>query len=307
MRVLSLAFMLIIAAIAQAQPVSDEEKKDGFVPLFNGKDFEGLRFSGKSDAPPKNWSVADGMIKLSGGGNPHLATQWPYSDFDVRIQWKALKKGYNSGFYVRSGRSVGANQINLAQKAAGNLMGGAKGGVAVPELQKDPGEWNDWRVLAVGDKLTFWCNGKQAWEVTGFKPASGYIGIQAEGAAIDFKNLRVKEIGFEQLSDSEPKALSTISTKVEKDYVLRLEHQSEKASFVLKGTNATLDLKDVAAKNAVGAKEWNYLEIAVRRGMVEVWQNGETIHKGGAAPSGDLALTSNASTLVRNVRIQRLQ
>lgn len=307
MRLLSLALTLIVASLAHAQPVSDEEKKEGFVPLFNGKDFDGLRFSGKSDAPPKNWSVADGMIKLSGGGNPHLATQWPYSDFDVRIQWKALKKGYNSGFYVRSGRSVGANQINLAQNDCGHLMGGAKGGDKVPQLQKDPGEWNDWRVLAVGDKLTFWCNGKQAWEVTGFKPASGYIGIQAEGAAIDFKNLRIKEIGFEQLSDSEPKMLSSVSTKVEKDYVLRAEYQSETPSLALKGTSATLELKDVLAKNAVGAKGWNCLEVAVRRGMVEVWQNGEIVHKGGTTPAGDLTLTSTTPAMVRNVRVQRIQ
>ncbi|MFO0865351.1 MAG: DUF1080 domain-containing protein [Gemmataceae bacterium] len=300
MRVLSLACCLFLAAVVHAQPVSDEEKKDGFVPLFNGKDFDGLRFTGKADVPPKNWSVADGMIKLSGGGNPHLATQWPYSDFEVRMQWKALKKGYNSGFYVRSGRNVGANQINLAQGDCGHLMGGAKGGDKVPQLQKDPGEWNEWRVLAVGEKLTFWCNGKQAWEVTGFKPASGYIGIQAEGAAIDFKNLRVKEIGFVPVSgESLP-----IMTKAEKDYVLRLEYQSEKPGLTLKGTNASLDLKDALAKNAGGAKEWNYLEVAVRKGMVEVWQNGDTIHKGATAPAGELTLTSGNPTMIRNVRIQ---
>jgi hypothetical protein len=300
MRFLSLAFAVVFASAIQAQPVSEEEKKEGFVPLFNGKDFEGLRFSGKGDVAPKNWSVGDGMIKLSGGGNPHLATQWPYSDFDVRIQWKALKKGYNSGFYVRSGRSVGANQINLAQNDCGHLMGGAKGGDKVPQLQKDPGEWNDWRVLAVGDKLTFWCNGKQAWEVTGFKPASGYIGIQAEGAAIDFKNLRIKEIGFEPIADQS----LPLKVKVEKDCVLRLEYQSEKPGLTLQGPNASLDLKDAAAKNAAGPKEWNYLEIAVRKGILEVWQNGDTIHKGTAASAGEWTLSSSNPTVVRNVRMQ---
>jgi hypothetical protein len=46
----------------------------------------------------------------------------------------------------------------------------------------------------VGDKLTLWCNGTKAWEVTNFKPKKGYLGLQAEGAAIDFKNIRIKEL-----------------------------------------------------------------------------------------------------------------
>lgn len=189
-------FLLLAAVtcVASAQDVSEEERKEGFMPLFNGKDFSGWRFGDNLDKIPGNWRVEDGMIRLSGGGAPHLASAKEYTDFEVRFQWRAQKKGYNSGFFVRSGRSVGANQINLAEKSCGNLMGGTKGGKAVPELQKEPGEWNEWRVLAVGETLTLWCNGKLAWEVTGFKTPRGYLGLQAEGAAIDFKNIRIKEI-----------------------------------------------------------------------------------------------------------------
>jgi hypothetical protein len=106
----------------------DDEK--GFVPLFNGKDLTGWRFGNEPanmDKLPKNWKVEGGMIKLLGGGSPHLASVKEYADFDVRIQWRAHKKGYNSGFYIRSGKKVGANQINLAQSDCGHLMGGAKG------------------------------------------------------------------------------------------------------------------------------------------------------------------------------------
>src|SRR5207248_1057166 len=140
---------------------------------------------------------------------------------------------------IRSGRNVGANQINLAEKDAGHLMGGAKGGPAVPNLQNPPGEWNSWRVLAIGDKVTFWCNGKEAWSVTGFKDKRGYLGLQAEGAAIDFKNLRIKEVGFAPIdsgmvegwqkdgglvlvgSDAAPLLKSPADYK---DYTLRLEY-----------------------------------------------------------------------------------
>ena len=187
------------SAICNLQFVNQDQPDDekGFVPMFNGKDLTGWRFGNepaKMDKLPKNWKVEGGMIKLLGGGSPHLASVKEYEDFDVRIQWRAHKKGYNSGFYIRSGKNVSANQINLAESDCGHLIYGVKGGNAVPKLQKPPGEWNEWRVLAVGDKLTLWCNGTKAWEVNNFKPRKGYIGLQAEGAAIDFKNIRIKEL-----------------------------------------------------------------------------------------------------------------
>jgi hypothetical protein len=196
--------LLAAAAVVQAVPaageegLTPEEKAAGFQPLFNGKDFTGWRFSGgKEDgaAEAPNWKVKDGVIALSGGGSPHLATEHEYADFELRLEWRALRDKYNSGVYVRSGQKIGANQLNLAKGDEGHLIGGkADGAKKVPELQKPAGEWNEWRILAKGDKLTFWCNGKLAWEATGFKPAKGYIGLQAEGAPMEFRNLRLREI-----------------------------------------------------------------------------------------------------------------
>lgn len=175
-----------------------QQKEDGFMSLFNGKDFTGWRFSGgKEDgaAEAPNWKVKDGVIFLTGGGSPHLATDKEYADFELRFEWRALRAKYNSGLFIRSGRKVGANQINLAKGAEGNFINGkVKGAKAVPDLQKPAGEWNEWRVLAKGDKLTFWCNGKLAWEATEFKSKKGYIGLQAEGAPIEFRHLRIREI-----------------------------------------------------------------------------------------------------------------
>jgi hypothetical protein len=190
--------LLGVAALRADEALSPEEKAAGFQPLFNGKDFTGWRFSGgkhdgANEAP--NWKVKDGLIQLSGGGDPHLGTEREYADFELRLEWRALRDKYNSGVYVRSGQKIGANQINLAKGDEGHFIGGkVDGAKKVPDLQKPAGEWNEWRILAQGDKLTLWCNGKLAWEATGFKPAKGYIGLQAEGAPIDFRNLRLREI-----------------------------------------------------------------------------------------------------------------
>ena len=190
-------FVLPVAADAlRAEDLSAEEKQQGFQSLFNGKDFTGWRFVGKGgetkEAP--NWKVADGVIQLSGGGSPHLSTDREYADFEMRFEWRGLKERYNSGFFIRSGPKLGSNQINLAKGHEGVFMAKVAGGVPVPELQKPSGEWNEWRVVVEGEQVTFWSNGKQAWNVTGLRPSKGYIGLQAEGAPLEFRNLRLREI-----------------------------------------------------------------------------------------------------------------
>lgn len=199
-------FSLLLSAVAaggaddasDVNALSPADKEAGFVSMFNGQDFTGWRFEGK-DSPPKtvpaNWKVADGVIQLSGGGPPHLASARSYRDFELKFEWRGLKEKYNSGFFIRSGEKVGANQINLAHRAEGAFLGGKiTGAAAVPQLQKPAGEWNEWRVLAVGDKVTFWCNGELAWEGTGLQTPEGYIGLQAEGAAMEFRRLRIREV-----------------------------------------------------------------------------------------------------------------
>ncbi|HKI36139.1 MAG TPA: DUF1080 domain-containing protein [Gemmataceae bacterium] len=312
-----IAVFLTVTAAAPAQKLSDEETKEGFVSLFDGKDFSGWRFGNGSalDKLPPNWKVEDDVIKLSGGASPHLASQWDYDDFDLRLEWRGFFKGYNSGVYVRSGRAVGDNQINLAQSDAGHLMGKFKGGNKVPELQKGLKEWNEWRVLAAGEKMTLWCNGKQAWEVTEFKVPRGYLGLQAEGQVMEFRNLRIKEIGYDSLSDPKkwagaerwktedgalvPDGAAETAKKDYKSYVLRLEWAAEKGAMGAVGlrggkSEAAIVFGDVAegsgAIPTAGAKpqkkldnplgQWNYLEVRVAGDKGRVWLNGSVVADG---------------------------
>ncbi len=69
-----------------------------------------------------------------------------------------------------------------------------QGAKAVGPLQKPAGEWTEWHILAIGEKITFWCNDTPARKGTGFVPAKGYLGLQAEGAAMEFRNIRIREI-----------------------------------------------------------------------------------------------------------------
>jgi 3-keto-disaccharide hydrolase len=319
-KLLALVVFVSFSSFAVAQ--SDKSAAEGWMSMFDGKTFDGWRFSGGKLAAgemPKNWSVGEGMIRLSGGGAPHLASQWTFDDFEMKFAWKAYKKPYNSGFYVRSERSVGKNQINLESKTCGNLLGYPKGvGPGVPELQHEPGQWNDWRVLAVGSKLQFWVNGKDAWTVDVFKPASGYVGLQAEGAKIDFKDLYVREIGYRVLGEAENwvggdwthtgdvfKGTKTMTSKDAFDGgTIRLEYQSDGGTIKF-GTKGMLSLADKALpSNPTG--QWNYLQIATKADKTTVWCNGTdvklAVEAGGAGP---IVLDPAGKEMsVRNVRVR---
>jgi hypothetical protein len=84
----------------------------------------------------------------------------------------------------------------MAQGGTGMLFG-SEGTKGVPELHKPPGEWNDWEVTCLGPKVSLKVNGKPAWEIDGFKMGRRPLGIEAEGHAIEFRNLRVKRFPSE--------------------------------------------------------------------------------------------------------------
>jgi len=79
--------------------------EDGFITIFNGKDFTGWRGYGK-DYVPSRWTVEDGCIKFSGsntgegqtneGGDLIFAHQ--FQNFELELEWK-ISKGGNSGIF----------------------------------------------------------------------------------------------------------------------------------------------------------------------------------------------------------------
>ena len=73
-----------VARPTAAQELSEAERKEGFVSIFNGKDFDGWSFDGVESPPktlPPNWSVTDGVILLAGGGFAELVVGESLSRF----------------------------------------------------------------------------------------------------------------------------------------------------------------------------------------------------------------------------------
>jgi hypothetical protein len=61
-------------------------------------------------------------------------------------------------------------------------------------LSKGINEWNHYYVRAINGEVRLWVNGEEVSGGTNIKPAWGYLCLESEGAPIDFKNIRIREL-----------------------------------------------------------------------------------------------------------------
>jgi hypothetical protein len=166
---------------------------DGFKPLFNGKDLTGW------DGNPDLWSVQDGCITGITKTDPI-----PYNQFliwrggtvkNFELRAKIKQAGNNSGIQYRSKElkevgpwSVGGYQCDIHPTPANNAMLYEERARAIVAqngqsviidaegqkwltAQREPvkvnvEEWNDYEIIAKGNKLTHKVNGQVTIELT---------------------------------------------------------------------------------------------------------------------------------------------
>ena len=56
------------------------------------------------------------------------------------------------------------------------------------------GEWNHYYVRAINGEVRLWVNGEEVSGGTNCKPAAGYLCLESEGAPIEFRGLKVREL-----------------------------------------------------------------------------------------------------------------
>ena len=61
-------------------------------------------------------------------------------------------------------------------------------------LSKDVNNWNHYYIRAINGEVRLWVNGEEVSGGNGCQPATGVICLESEGAPIEFKNLRIREL-----------------------------------------------------------------------------------------------------------------
>ena len=129
------------------------------------------------------------------------------------------KPKYNSGIFIRNSADGSIwHQCQLTMDG-GYLFGVTPDGdqkkkfksPASEKRMKAAGEWNTAEVTAVGSTLTVVLNGVEVSKFTECGNPTGYIALESEGYAIEFRNLKLKELPSEIPSGAEKPAASAAS------------------------------------------------------------------------------------------------
>ncbi|HVK08734.1 MAG TPA: DUF1080 domain-containing protein [Gemmataceae bacterium] len=177
----------------------------------------------------ETWSVRDGVIhhvpkvvEVKGKQRKtgcSLQTVKDYGDFELLVDWKIEKAG-DSGLYLRGQPQVQIwDSENLAASLKADWHTGSGGlwnnplpkgadpksigKVPLKKADKPVGEWNTFRIVMKGDKVTIHLNGELVvdnaplanyWEKGKPLPATGPIELQYHGDKLWFKNIYIREL-----------------------------------------------------------------------------------------------------------------
>jgi len=61
-------------------------------------------------------------------------------------------------------------------------------------LSKGVGEWNHYYVRAINGEIRLWVNGEEVSGGNNIEPPSGHLCLESEGAPVDFKAIRIREL-----------------------------------------------------------------------------------------------------------------
>jgi len=128
-----------------------------------------------------------------------LRTEKQYSDFILEVEWRALVPEYDSGFFIRAELNgepwpKSAWQVNLKDNSLGALVKGTKTVVPAETPRAPVGKWVKFRLEVRGKKISLDVDGEHAWEFAELDAERGYLGIQVENKAFEFRNLRIQEL-----------------------------------------------------------------------------------------------------------------
>ena len=177
---------------------------------------------------PETWRVEDDILVCSGLPIGVIRSEKEYENFMMHIEWRHMEAGGNSGTFVWSKAKPGENRLPdgvevqmleldwVNQNARngekppiayvhGELFG--VGGVeivpdnprgvrskSIENRCKGKGEWNTYDVVCVDGTIKLSVNGKFVNGISKASQKKGYICLEAEGAEIHFRNIKIVEL-----------------------------------------------------------------------------------------------------------------
>jgi len=210
--------MALLVLAAGDNELSEQEKKDGWTLLFDGKTPEGWQ-----NLKPAN--VEDGCINPYKSGNYVTFAKERYGNFVLVCDFK-ISKGCNSGIFIRTDNPKDPVQTgieiqvydNAGKEKLGRNDAGSLYDLVAPtkNAMKPAGEWNHIEITCDKNKIKVVLNGEaiqdvdlDQWTEAGKNPdgsknkftkavkdfsREGLLGFQDHGQACWYKNIKLKKL-----------------------------------------------------------------------------------------------------------------
>jgi hypothetical protein len=218
---LGLVLLLALGCFSLSASAAEPDK-EGYTPLFNGKDLSGwVNVNGH----PGTFFVRDEMIVTTGQPTGFLRTANQYENFILEFEWFHVKEKEpaNSGLFVWGDPlpAVGTPYtrgievqvlVNMEKEGAytsdGDVFaihgatckpdrphpGGAMRCLPSEKRSKGGGQWNHYKVIGQDGTIKLHVNGKEVSGVSECKPRKGYLALESEGSECRFRNIKIKEL-----------------------------------------------------------------------------------------------------------------
>lgn len=201
----------MLCALVFALPAIAQDNEEGFVPLADGKTFNGWKCSVEN---PDSWKIEDGAF-VTRGKRAHLfyvGDEKPFRNFELKVE-VMTEPGSNGGIYFhtryqetgwpKGGFETQVNNTHSDWKKTGSVYDVASVGFAVAEDNK----WWTQHVIVQGNTVTVKVDGKvvvQYKEPPGAQPGqdferklgSGLFALQAHDpkSVVRYRNIRAKRL-----------------------------------------------------------------------------------------------------------------
>ena len=165
----------------------------------------------KFKQPVRNLELVAEWRHLSSGGNSGIFLWAPESVLkDIKpgqlppggIEVQVLDHGYAEQFEKSTGKKpdwfttngdvfpVGSSKMKPFPPVAPD------GSRSFPRknLSKGMNEWNHYYVRAINGEVRLWVNGEEVSGGSECEPREGYLCLESEGAPVEFRNLRIREL-----------------------------------------------------------------------------------------------------------------
>jgi len=214
----ALALILTVMLTAPTLLPAAETTEDGWVALFNGKDFDGWKFHlGREGADNDGtYTIRDGLLICSGRPSGYIYTEKSYSNYTLQLEF-AFKRpdgltddsrfGGNSGclIHVAEPNALGVWPRSVEVQGMHRQLGlilpiprslkcqRTLDGEARAKVLKPVGEFNALEIEVTGGDMVISLNGAVVSTVSDCELTEGPIGLQSEGAETHWKNIRIRE------------------------------------------------------------------------------------------------------------------